>query len=278
MAATKCKARARLRGRRHTPNSTWPSAGGRRDRPTAGRCRRTLEAERACSGRLCSTTRQPTEAFEDHRRRRLFRAAHRTLFERMVRLQAKRQAFDVVTLKEDPFAAGLLEEIGRPGLPRELLDGQSRSANVKGYARDRSREGASADADRRSAARCWPRHTRAWMSREILASARAGHPRSWQADRHEGLRVDGLHRGTGPRHPGAGQPAAARRCQACPQASPTSTTSRGFQPGDADHRGAARCRGEEQLPDGTWHRTRRWRATSPGSFSLEMENDGLFIR
>lgn len=93
-----------------------------------------LEAERAVLGAALLDNERLVEAVEIVQAGDFFRAAHRTLFERMVGLQAKRQAFDVVTLKDDLASAGKLDEIGGPVYLGELLDGMSRSSNVKHYA------------------------------------------------------------------------------------------------------------------------------------------------
>lgn len=93
-----------------------------------------LEAERAVIGASLVDNERLVEALEIVAADDFFRAAHRVVFERMVGLHAKRQAFDVVTLKDDLVGAGKLEEIGGPVYLGELIDGMSRSSNVKHYA------------------------------------------------------------------------------------------------------------------------------------------------
>ena len=64
-----------------------------------------------------------------------FRDAHRRIFDRMVRLQERGDAIDLVTLKEELSRTGELDEVGGPAYISALVDGVPRSTNVEHYAR-----------------------------------------------------------------------------------------------------------------------------------------------
>jgi replicative DNA helicase len=64
-----------------------------------------------------------------------FRDAHRRIFDKMVRLQDRGEAIDLVTLKEELTRSGDLDEVGGPAYISALVDGVPRSTNVEHYAR-----------------------------------------------------------------------------------------------------------------------------------------------
>jgi replicative DNA helicase len=64
-----------------------------------------------------------------------FRDAHRRIFEKMVTLEERGKAIDLVTLKEELGRSGDLEEVGGPAYITALVDGMPRSTNVEHYAR-----------------------------------------------------------------------------------------------------------------------------------------------
>jgi replicative DNA helicase len=64
-----------------------------------------------------------------------FRDAHRRIFDRMVKLAERRDAIDLVTLKEVLGRSGEIDEVGGPAYIAALVDGVPRSTNVEHYAK-----------------------------------------------------------------------------------------------------------------------------------------------
>jgi replicative DNA helicase len=67
--------------------------------------------------------------------RDFYRDAHRRIFDRMVALSERRDAIDLITLKEELSRAGELDEVGGPAYIAALADGVPRATNVEYYAR-----------------------------------------------------------------------------------------------------------------------------------------------
>ena len=64
-----------------------------------------------------------------------FRDAHRRVFDKMVDLNERGQAIDLVTLRDELSRSGDLEPVGGPAYISSLADGVPRSTNVEHYAR-----------------------------------------------------------------------------------------------------------------------------------------------
>src|SRR5207245_1842210 len=64
-----------------------------------------------------------------------YREPHRRIFRAMLNLSAGATAIDTVTLKEELFRSGELDEVGGPACIGSLVDGVPRSANIEYYAR-----------------------------------------------------------------------------------------------------------------------------------------------
>jgi replicative DNA helicase len=94
-----------------------------------------LEAERSVLGAILLHNDAFNAAAEVIDANDFFRDAHRRIFDKMVRLQDKGDAIDLVTLKEELTRAGELDEVGGPAYISALVDGVPRSTNVEHYAR-----------------------------------------------------------------------------------------------------------------------------------------------
>src|SRR5580765_6649226 len=94
-----------------------------------------LEAERSVLGAILLHNDAFNFAAEVIDAKDFFRDAHRRIFDKMVRLQDKGDAIDLVTLKEELTRAGELDEVGGPAYIAALVDGVPRSTNVEHYAR-----------------------------------------------------------------------------------------------------------------------------------------------
>src|SRR3954462_11043276 len=94
-----------------------------------------LEAERSVLGAILLHNDAFNLAAEVIDAEDFFRDAHRRIFDRMVRLQERGDAIDLVTLKEELNRTGELEEVGGPSDISALVDGVPRSTNVEHYAR-----------------------------------------------------------------------------------------------------------------------------------------------
>jgi len=94
-----------------------------------------LEAERSVLGAILIHNDAFNSAVEVIDAGDFFRDAHRRIFDRMVRLQERGDAIDLVTLKEELSRTGELDEVGGPAYISALVDGVPRSTNVEHYAR-----------------------------------------------------------------------------------------------------------------------------------------------
>jgi replicative DNA helicase len=94
-----------------------------------------LEAERSVLGAILIHNDAFNSAVEVIDAGDFFRDAHRRIFDKMVRLQERRDAIDLVTLKEELTRSGELDEVGGPAYISALVDGVPRSTNVEHYAR-----------------------------------------------------------------------------------------------------------------------------------------------
>jgi replicative DNA helicase len=94
-----------------------------------------LEAERSVLGAILLHNDAFNTAAEVIDAADFFREAHRRIFDKMVRLQERGDAIDLVTLKEELTRSGDLDEVGGPAYISALVDGVPRSTNVEHYAR-----------------------------------------------------------------------------------------------------------------------------------------------
>ncbi len=94
-----------------------------------------LEAERSVLGAILIHNDAFNVAAELIDADDFFRDAHRRLFDKMVTLNERGQAIDLVTLKEELIRSGDLDEVGGPAYIAALVDGVPRSTNVEHYAR-----------------------------------------------------------------------------------------------------------------------------------------------
>ena len=94
-----------------------------------------LEAERSVLGAVLLHNDAFNTAVEVIDSGDFFRDAHRRIFEKMVRLQERGNAIDLVTLKEELNRIGELDEVGGPAYISALVDGVPRSTNVEHYAK-----------------------------------------------------------------------------------------------------------------------------------------------
>jgi len=94
-----------------------------------------LDAERSVLGAILIENRALDQAVEILREEDFYREGHRTIFRVMSRLGDRRDAIDLITLKEELAREGRLDAIGGAPYISSLLDGVPRSANVEHYAR-----------------------------------------------------------------------------------------------------------------------------------------------
>ena len=94
-----------------------------------------LEAERSVLGAILLHNDTFNTAAEVIDASDFFRDAHRRIFDKMVRLQERGNAIDLVTLKEELTRSGELDEVCGPAYISALVDGVPRSTNVEHYAR-----------------------------------------------------------------------------------------------------------------------------------------------
>jgi replicative DNA helicase len=94
-----------------------------------------LEAERSVLGAILLHNDAFNTAAEVIDASDFFRDAHRRIFDKMVRLQERGDAIDLVTLKEELTRSSELDEVGGPAYISALVDGVPRSTNVEHYAR-----------------------------------------------------------------------------------------------------------------------------------------------
>ncbi len=94
-----------------------------------------LEAERSVLGAILIHNDAFNIAAELIDSRDFFRDAHRRVFDKMVGLNERGQAIDLVTLKDELGRTGDLEDVGGAAYIAALGDGVPRSTNVEHYAR-----------------------------------------------------------------------------------------------------------------------------------------------
>ncbi len=94
-----------------------------------------LEAERSVLGAILVHNDAFNEAVQIALPEDFYRDAHRRIFEKMIALNERSHAIDLVTLKEELARAGELEEVGGPAYISSLVDGVPRATNVEHYAR-----------------------------------------------------------------------------------------------------------------------------------------------
>jgi replicative DNA helicase len=94
-----------------------------------------LEAEKAVLGAVLLQPDALTAASDVLTPRDFYRDAHRRIFETMLVLGDRQSVIDPITLKDELYRHGRLDEIGGPSYIAGLLDGVGRSANVAHYAR-----------------------------------------------------------------------------------------------------------------------------------------------
>ena len=94
-----------------------------------------LEAERSILGAILIRNDAFNVAAELIDADDFFRDAHRRVFDKMVDLNERGQAIDLVTLRDELSRSGELEPVGGPAYISSLADGVPRSTNVDHYAR-----------------------------------------------------------------------------------------------------------------------------------------------
>jgi replicative DNA helicase len=94
-----------------------------------------LEAERSILGAILIRNDAFNVAAELIDADDFFRDAHRRVFDKMVDLNERGQAIDLVTLRDELSRSGDLEPVGGPAYIASLADGVPRSTNVEHYAR-----------------------------------------------------------------------------------------------------------------------------------------------
>ena len=94
-----------------------------------------LEAERCVLGSILIHNAAFNSAAELLDADDFFRDAHRRVFDRMVDLNERGEAIDLVTLKDELGRAGDLDAVGGPAYVAGLVDGVPRSTHVEHYAR-----------------------------------------------------------------------------------------------------------------------------------------------
>ena len=93
-----------------------------------------LEAERAILGAILIRNEVFNLAAEVIDAEDFYREAHRLVFDRMVDLDERRQAIDLVTLRDDLQRSEELDRVGGAAYIASLADGVPRSTNVEHYA------------------------------------------------------------------------------------------------------------------------------------------------
>ena len=93
-----------------------------------------LEAERSVLGAILIHNDAFNQAAEHLDSEDFFRDAHRRVFDKMVNLNERGDAIDLVTLKDELGRSGDLDAVGGPAYIASLVDGVPRSTNVEYYA------------------------------------------------------------------------------------------------------------------------------------------------
>jgi len=94
-----------------------------------------LEAERSVLGAILIRNDVLNHASEIVDAHDFFREAHRLIFDRMISLNERGAAIDLVTLKDELARAGELEQVGGAAYVASLVDGVPRATNVEHYAK-----------------------------------------------------------------------------------------------------------------------------------------------
>ncbi|HZE89370.1 MAG TPA: replicative DNA helicase [Verrucomicrobiae bacterium] len=94
-----------------------------------------LDAERSVLGAILIENRALDQAQEILVEEDFYREGHRKIFRVMAQLGGRRNAIDLITLKDELSREGGLESVGGAPYISSLLDGVPRSANVEHYAR-----------------------------------------------------------------------------------------------------------------------------------------------
>ena len=94
-----------------------------------------LEAERCVLGAILIHNDTFNQAAELIDAKDFFRDAHRRVFDKMVDLNERGEAIDLVTLKDELGRSGDLDRVGGPAYIAGLVDGVPRSTHVEYYAR-----------------------------------------------------------------------------------------------------------------------------------------------
>jgi replicative DNA helicase len=94
-----------------------------------------LEAERSVLGAILIRNDVLNHAIEIVDAHDFFREAHRLIFDRMISLNERGAAIDLVTLKDELARAGELEQVGGAAYVASLVDGVPRATNVEHYAK-----------------------------------------------------------------------------------------------------------------------------------------------
>ncbi len=92
-----------------------------------------LEAERSILGAILINNSAFNVAAELIKGDDFYRHAHRRVFDKMIVLNERGEAIDLVTLREELSRSGDLEEVGGPAYISKLADGVPRSTNVAHY-------------------------------------------------------------------------------------------------------------------------------------------------
>ena len=94
-----------------------------------------LEAERSVLGAILLHNDAFNPAAELVDSQDFYRDAHRRIFDKMVELNERGEAIDLVTLKEALGRSGEMDQVGGPAYITALVDGVPRATNVEHYAR-----------------------------------------------------------------------------------------------------------------------------------------------
>jgi len=94
-----------------------------------------LEAERAILGAVLMDNQRIGDALTFVGPVDFFREAHRRIFRTMAGLSERREAIDLLTLKEELGRTGELDDVGGPAYITALVDGVPHGTNVEHYAR-----------------------------------------------------------------------------------------------------------------------------------------------
>lgn len=94
-----------------------------------------LDAERAVLGSILLDNRRVDDMLDVMQPADCFRRSHQLVADAMVRLDARHEAIDPLTLREELSRAGVLDDVGGPAYLASLVDGVPRAVNTAHYAR-----------------------------------------------------------------------------------------------------------------------------------------------